>query len=117
MSSHPAAIVDARAVDADRAGEAIVVEGEVAEELGEPAVRLLQGEVDLEEAFAGGHEPLREPEVLERVGREVGDAVPIAQHLDGSAEARDGEFAVHRERSSGRAGRSPSRKSAMRAAA
>ena len=55
----------ARPVDPHRAREAVVVQGELAEELREASVRLLQGEVHLEEAFACGDETLREPQVVE----------------------------------------------------
>src|SRR6185503_3509037 len=95
---------DAGAVDADRAGEAIVIERELAEELGEPPVRLLQCEVDLEEALARRHEALCEPEVVERVRSDVGDAVTIAKHLDGSLKSVDIELAARREGGRGRAG-------------
>ncbi len=88
---------DAGAVDADRTGEAIVIERELAEELGEPPVRLLQCEVDLEEALARRHEALCEPEVVERVRSDVGDAVTVAKHLHGSSKAGHAQLAACRE--------------------
>ena len=54
-----------RAVEADRAGEAIVVERPVGEHLRQPAARGAEQQVDLEQTFAGRDEPLREPQVAE----------------------------------------------------
>jgi hypothetical protein len=52
-------------VEADRAGEAIVVERPVGEHLRQPAARGAEQQVDLEQTFAGRDEPLREPQVAE----------------------------------------------------
>ena len=91
--------------------------GELSEEFREPAVRLLQREVQLEEAFAGGHEALREPQVLERVRGEVGHAVPVAEHLDGSSETGGGELPAEREQGCGCRGSEPVEEVGHRSAA
>ena len=72
----------ARAVEADRPREPVVLERPVGEDLGQAAARGAEQQVDLEQAFARRDEPLREPEVVERRGGDVRHAPPVAKDLD-----------------------------------
>ena len=56
----------AGAVEADRSGEAVVLERPVGEDLGQAPARGAQQQVELEQALAGRDEALREPEIVER---------------------------------------------------
>ena len=83
-----------RPVEADRPREAVVVERPVGEDLRQPAVRGTEQQVDLEQAFAGRDEPLREPQVVERRGADVRHAPAVAEDLDRRGEARRRELTL-----------------------
>ena len=84
-------------VEPDGAREPVLVECALAEELAEPSVGRAQGELQLEQPLAGGHDPVREPEIVERGRLDVGHAPGIAPHSHRFTEALDAELPAGRE--------------------
>ena len=84
-------------MEPDRAGEAIVGKRPVGEHLGQTSGGRSQEQVQLEQPLAGGDEPLREPQVIERGCGQVRDAPRVAEDLDGLGQAGYGELAVLRQ--------------------
>ena len=84
----------ARAVEADRPREPVVLERPVGEDLGQAAARGAEQQVELEQAFAGRDEALREPQIVERRGADVRHAPAVAEDLDRLGETRRGQLAV-----------------------
>ena len=84
-------------VEADGASEPVRVDRPLSEHLGEPARRCPDGEIELEQAFARGHEAVGEPQVVERRGDDGRDAETVSGHRDRCLEAADTELAVDRE--------------------
>ncbi len=84
----PRGLVRAEPAEADGASEAVLLQGQVREELGQPAIRGPEREIDLEQSLGCRDEALGEPQVLERCRRDVGNAPAIAQDLDGLPKPR-----------------------------
>ncbi len=83
-------------VEPDRASEPVGRDREVREPSREAPARRAQRELDLEQPLRGLHEPLREPQVVERCGGQVGDPPPVPEDLDRFAQPRDRQLALHR---------------------
>ena len=87
------------APQAERAHEAVRLERIRAEDLGEAPRADAPVHLHLPEPVLGVDEAEREVRVLERGGVDVRDAVAVAQHLDGRAEAGERDLAArHRQR-------------------
>ncbi len=87
------------AVEPDRPEEPVDRDGELADQLGQPARREPDGEVRLEQPFLRHDEPLGQEHVRERRREDVGDAPPVADDLDGLAEPGHAELTLdHRQR-------------------
>ena len=83
-------------VEPDRPREPVGRDREVREPSREAPARRAQRELDLEQPLRRLHEPLREPQVVQRSGGQVGDPPPVPQDLDRFAEPRDRQLALDR---------------------
>ena len=83
-----------RAVQPDRPDEPVVLEGALAEDLGQATGRSAQRKLDLEEPFPAGHDPLREPQVVEGLGIDPGHAERVTPDRDRPLEAGEPEGAL-----------------------
>ena len=78
----------------DRPDEPVVFEGALAEDLRQATGRGAQRELDLEEPFPGGHDALREPQVVHGLGLDPRHAERVATDRDGTFQAAELERAL-----------------------
>jgi len=78
---------------AEQTGEAVALDRLRPEHLGEPPLPRPAPDLHLPETVLGGHEPLREEEIVLGLGVDVGNAPAVAQHGDRAREPGDAERA------------------------
>jgi hypothetical protein len=87
-------VAGGRPVQPDRPDEPVVFEGALAEDLRQTTGRGAQRELDLEEPFSGGHDALREPQVVEGLGIDPRHAERVATDRGGTFKAAELERAL-----------------------
>ena len=92
-------------MEGDRPREPVGLERPLSEDLGEAAVRGPDRQVQLEEAFAGGHDAMGEPQVRERRRLDRRDAERVARDGDRRLETSDAQLTLGWEE--GRCGLGP----------